>query len=72
MALAADRFGDDAELLAALRGHRIGTALAHYGHTDDIDAAVTGRGVDNALWTQRHTVPMATWFGDIPVITARS
>ncbi|MER5382230.1 2-phosphosulfolactate phosphatase [Streptomyces sp. NPDC002688] len=73
MALAADRFGDDAELLATLYGHRIGTALAHYGHTNDIDAAVTGRGVDSALWTRmRHTVPVATWFGDIPVITARS
>ncbi|MGW2539955.1 2-phosphosulfolactate phosphatase [Kitasatospora sp. NPDC001574] len=73
MALAADRFGDDAELLTTLHNHRIGTALAHYGHADDIDAAVTGRGVDTTLWTRmRHTVPVATWVGDIPVVMARS
>lgn len=53
----ADAFADDAELLATLKKAQVARLLKAVGREDDVDAVITGAGVDARIWERmRSTV----------------
>lgn len=69
----AQAFTDPARVLRAFRSNWIGRALGLFGVDQDIEAVVTGDGIDpQVLMTMRRLIPYVADIETIPVITAKA
>ena len=65
----AERFADDAELLAAVSDNRVGRTLRRFGREPDLAAAITGAGIpSHVIAAMRCTTGRLAWLdADTPV-----